>query len=71
MTHAVEIEVVILLRCRKATLMTFPVDKIKDCESETSRIFRDAEEDILQLILEKLAIDKELAKKAPRSTEGF
>src|ERR1700738_4373855 len=67
----VEIEVVILIAMQKGNFDDVPVDKIKDCEAKLREYFETRKEDILQLILEKLAIDKELDEKVHAALKVF
>src|ERR1700716_1977261 len=67
----VEIEVVILFAMQKGYFDDVPVDKIKDCEAKLREYFETRKEDILQLILEKLAIDKELDEKLHAALKDF
>src|SRR5256884_3380638 len=67
----VEIEVVILFAMQKGYFDDVPVDKIKDCEAKLREYFETRKEDLLQLILEKLAIDKELDEKLHAALKDF
>src|SRR5438309_189263 len=67
----VEIEVVILFAMQKGYFDDVPVDKIKDCEAKLREYFETRKEDLLQLILEKLAIDKELDEKLRAALKDF
>src|SRR5882724_3976052 len=67
----VEIEVVILFAMQKGYFDDVPVDKIKDCEAKLREYFETRKEDLLQLILEKLAIDKELEEKLNAALKDF
>jgi F-type H+-transporting ATPase subunit alpha len=67
----VEIEVVILFAMQKGYFDDVPVDKIKDCEAKLREYFETRKEDVLQLIVEKLAIDKELDQKLHAALKDF
>jgi F-type H+-transporting ATPase subunit alpha len=67
----VEIEVVILFAMQKGYFDDVPVDKIKDCEAKLREYFETRKEDLLQLILERLAIDKELDEKLHAALKDF
>jgi F0F1-type ATP synthase, alpha subunit len=67
----VEIEVVILFAMQKGYFDDVPVDKIKDCEAKLREYFETRKEDLLQLILDKLAIDKELEEKLHAGLKDF
>src|SRR6266403_786163 len=67
----VEIEVVILFAMQKGYFDDVPVDKIKDCESKLREYFETRKEDLLELILEKLAIDKDLEEKLNAALKDF
>jgi F-type H+/Na+-transporting ATPase subunit alpha len=67
----VEIEVVVLFAMQKGYFDDVPVDKIRDCEAKLREYFETRKEDILQLILEKLAIDKELDEKLHAALKDF
>src|SRR3981189_1962980 len=67
----VEIEVVIMFAMQKGYFDDVPVDKIRDCEAKLREYFETRKEDLLQLILEKLAIDKELDEKLHAALKDF
>src|SRR3981189_3569914 len=67
----VEIEVVILFAMQKGYFDDVPVDKIKDWEAKLRKYFETRKEDLLQLILERLAIDKELDEKLHAALKDF
>src|SRR5712671_1693548 len=67
----VEIEVVILFAMQKGYFDDVPVDKIKDCEAKLREYFETRKETLLELILEKLAIDKDLEEKLHGALKDF
>jgi len=67
----VEIEVVILFAMQKGYFDDVPVDKIKDCEAKLREYLETRKEDLLKLILEKLAIDKDLDEKLHAAIKDF
>jgi F-type H+-transporting ATPase subunit alpha len=67
----VEIEVVILFAMQKGYFDDVPVDKIKDCQAKLREYFETRKEDVLKLILEKLAIDKDLDEKLHGALKDF
>jgi F-type H+-transporting ATPase subunit alpha len=68
---AVDVEVVILFAMQKGYFDDIAVDKIKDCQQKLVEYFQTRKEDILALILEKLAIDKELEEKLHGAIKDF
>jgi F-type H+-transporting ATPase subunit alpha len=62
---------VILFAMQKGYFDDVPVDKIKDCEAKLREYFETRKEDVLQLIVEKLAIDKELDQKLHAALKDF
>ncbi len=68
---AVEVEVVILFAMQKGYFDDVPVDKIKDCQGKLVEYFQTRKEDILAVILDKLAIDKELEEKLHSAIKDF
>jgi F-type H+-transporting ATPase subunit alpha len=69
--YAVDVEVVILFAMQKGYFDDVAVDKIKDCQQRLVEYFQTRKEDILALILEKLAIDKELEEKLHGAIKDF
>jgi F-type H+/Na+-transporting ATPase subunit alpha len=67
----VEIEVVILFAMQKGYFDDVPVGKIKDCEGKLREYFETRKEDLLEGVLEKLAIDKELDEKLHAALKDF
>jgi F-type H+-transporting ATPase subunit alpha len=67
----VEIEVVTLFAMQKGCFDDVPVDKIKDCQGKLREYFETRKEDLLQLVLEKLAIDKDLDEKLNAAVKDF
>ena len=68
---AVDVEVVVLFAMQKGYFDDIPVDKVKDCQQKLVEYFQTRKEDILALILEKLAIDKELEEKLHGAIKDF
>ena len=68
---AVDVEVVVLFAMQKGYFDDIPVDKVKDCQQKLVEYFQTRKEDILALILEKLAIDKELEEKLHAAIKDF
>jgi F-type H+-transporting ATPase subunit alpha len=67
----VEIEVVVLFAMQKGYFDDVPVDKIKDCQGKLREYFETRKEDLLKLILEKLAIDKDIDEKLHAALKDF
>src|SRR6201984_79211 len=67
----VEIQVVVIWAAQNGYFDDVPVDKIKDCEAKLREYFETRKGDLLQLILEKLAIDKELDEKLHAALKDF
>src|SRR5712672_3264393 len=67
----VEIEVVVLFAMQKGYFDDVPVDKIKDCQAKLREYFETRKDDLLKLILEKLAIDKDLDEKLHAALKDF
>jgi F-type H+-transporting ATPase subunit alpha len=68
---AVDVEVVVLFAMQKGYFDDVAVDKVKDCQQRLVEYFQTRKEDILALILEKLAIDKELEEKLHGAIKDF
>jgi len=56
----VEIEVVILFAMQKGYFDDVPVDKVRDCQGKLREFFQTRQSDLLQRVVDKRAIDKEL-----------
>ena len=69
--YAVDVEVVVLFAMQKGYFDDVPVGKVKDCQQKLVEYFQTRKEDILALILEKLAIDKELEEKLHGAIKDF
>jgi F-type H+/Na+-transporting ATPase subunit alpha len=68
---SVEVEVALLFAMQKGYFDDVPVDKVKDCQLKLKEYFQTRKEELLQEILNKLAIDKELEAKLHAAIKEF
>ncbi|MGA8659829.1 MAG: F0F1 ATP synthase subunit alpha [Chthoniobacterales bacterium] len=69
--YSVEVEVALLFAMQKGYFDDVPVDKVKDCQLKLKEYFQTRKEELLQEILNKLAIDKELEAKLHAAIKDF
>jgi F-type H+-transporting ATPase subunit alpha len=67
----VDLEVVVLFAMQKGYFDDVPVDKVKDCQTKLMEYFETRKDDVLQELLEKLAIDKDLDGKLHAAMKDF
>src|SRR6202051_1369975 len=68
---SVEVEVIILFAMQKGYFDDVPVDKIKDCQGKLVEYFQTRKEDLLGIIVDKRAIDKDLEEKLHGAIKDF
>jgi F-type H+-transporting ATPase subunit alpha len=69
--YSVDLEVVILFAMQKGYIDDVPVDKIKDFQGKLVEFFKTRREDLLGIVIEKQAIDKELEEKLHAAIKDF
>ncbi|MBV8585413.1 MAG: F0F1 ATP synthase subunit alpha, partial [Verrucomicrobia bacterium] len=67
----VEFEVLGMFAIQRGYFDDVPVDKVKDCQQKMQDFFRDRKGDLLQTIVDKLALDKELEEKLHAALKEF
>jgi F-type H+-transporting ATPase subunit alpha len=69
--YSVDLEVVILFAMQKGYIDDVPVDKIKDFQGKLVEFFKTRREDLLGIVIEKQAIDKDLEEKLHAAIKDF